>query len=253
VRAAPDIEAWLDDLARLRADGVEHPLALGGPATQFQLFEAVLIADLGGPGYRDLWHYADGWSSPDLDVAIDHFGRLLDFTDLRMRSLTPTQVAERIVAGESGYAVLADSSLAVFEADGFADGAFRSAAAPGTAGVFDLRADAFALTAGAGHQDAALAWLRVVASAEGQAAFAAPKGALPARIGSGAELTSSYQIDANLALTLDQVVPSLSAGIAAPPAWSAEVRAAVERFVRDRRGGPLRTSLLSAAAEHLND
>lgn len=251
-RTAPaTVDAWLADLEALRLSGVAYPLAVGDSTTQLQLFESVLIADLGAQGYRDLWRSTVGWQVPGVALAVDHLDRLLAYTDPTTRSQSPDEIIAKVVSGESAYTVLADTSLATFEKAGYDEGAFRAGHAPGTDGVFDLTADAFVIPAGAGHQDAAAAWLHVVASKEGQEAFAAAAGTLPARVAAGGGFDSTYQLDANWSLYLDQLVPSLASGIAASPAFTDDIADALERFTHDHAQKVFVAGLISAAGERL--
>ena len=249
--AAPaDLDAWLTDLEVVRASGLEYPLAMGDATMQLQLFESVLVADLGGAFYRDLWTHGGTWSTPQISTAIDHFDQLLAYSDPTTRSMPADELVQRVVTGEAAYTVLADSSLPTFEA-GPLDRDFRAAPVPGTDGVFDLRADAFVLPTGAGHRDSAISWLEVVASTKGQAAFAAGRGAIPARTGAGAAFVIPYQVDAMWALDHELIVPSLEGGVAASPAWTDRIASAVTRFVRDHRREVLNTELRAAADEAL--
>ena len=61
---ARDLDDWIDDLQTLQDAGVEHPLALGTDWTQLQLFENVLIADLGPDAYSGLWNGRPAWNVP---------------------------------------------------------------------------------------------------------------------------------------------------------------------------------------------
>jgi glucose/mannose transport system substrate-binding protein len=224
-------------------------LAVGDVTTQLQLFECVLIADLGVDAYRSLWSDADAWRTLALDAAIGHFGRLLEFTQPGTSSEPAASVVAQVITGDAAYAVLADTTLATFQEAGFEDGTYAAAPAPGTRGVFDLRADAFALPSGASHPDAASQWLRTVASKEGQEVFAAAKGALPGRVGTRNTFDSEYQVAAGWSLSQDEVVPSLAAGVAASPTLTDEIAGAVERFSDDRKPAVLKNALLAAAAD----
>ena len=79
--APANIEAWLADLDKVRASGVEYPLALGNDWTQVQLFENVLLADIGAVLYQNLWKSTKNWEGDALRKAIDHYGRLLDYVE----------------------------------------------------------------------------------------------------------------------------------------------------------------------------
>ena len=54
-RSPTDIDAWIADMDKVKASGVATPLSVGGTWTQVQLFENVLIADLGADRYSGLF------------------------------------------------------------------------------------------------------------------------------------------------------------------------------------------------------
>ena len=54
-------------------------------------------------------------------------------------------------------------------------------AAPGNEGVYQMLSDSFGLPKNVKNREAAIAWLKIVGSKEGQDAFNPPKGSIPAR------------------------------------------------------------------------
>jgi len=251
--AAPaNIDEWLADLERVRKSGVRYPLALGNDWTQVQLFENVLLADLGAVLYQNLWKSTKNWEGKALTAAIDHYGRLLEYAAPTSASREWTDATRTVVEGDAAYIVMADFALASFQRAGFTTGKQYSAVPmPGTVGVFDFLADTFTLPEGAVHDRAARAWLLTVASAEGQKALAAVKGSIPARTDTVKEDYPPYQQDAIAALQLDTVVPSLAHGVAAAPRWTEEITSAVVQFGKDHRPGPFRKALIAAAKRAL--
>jgi glucose/mannose transport system substrate-binding protein len=104
------------------------------------------------------------------------------------------------------------------------------APSPGTNGVYDFLADSFTLPVGAPHADGAKAWLSVIASAEGQAAFNKIKGSIPARTDVPLSDFSDYQQQAADSYAADTIVGSLQHGAAASIAQGAAVNEAVGKF-----------------------
>src|SRR5690606_33754947 len=68
------VDAWIADLEKVRASGIDKPLALGTEWTQVHLFETILLADLGADGYEGLWDGSTSWDDPGAAAAIDHSG-----------------------------------------------------------------------------------------------------------------------------------------------------------------------------------
>jgi glucose/mannose transport system substrate-binding protein len=252
--APADIDAWLSDLEKVRASGVEYPLALGNDWTQVQLFENVLISDMGAVLYQNLWKSTKNWEGEALRAAIDHYGRLLEYTSPRSGSMEWVEATNSVIEGDAAYVLMADFALSAFQrAGGATGGAFSAIPTPGTVGVFDFQADSFTLPVGAVHESAARAWLLTVSSAEGQKALSLVKGSIPARTDTVAEDYPPYQQGAIASLQLDTVVPSLAHGVAANPAWTTAITSAVVKFAGDGHPEALANALIDAAHTALGE
>lgn len=247
------LDSWIADLARVRNSGVTYPLALGDASTQLQLFEYVLLADLGSEQYRALWLVGSGWGTGAVEDAIDDYARLLEFSDPAQGARDRGETIDAVVYGTAGYAVMADYAEQSFQGIGYKlGGQYQASPAPGTAGVFDLVADSFTLPVGAAHAEAAAAWLRTVASAEGQQALNVAKGSIPARSDVDDAEFAPYQRTAIASLRADTVVPSLTHGVAADPTWTAAIATAAAEFGRDHRAAKLLGALQAAASAALD-
>ncbi|MEO8263121.1 MAG: ABC transporter substrate-binding protein [Pseudolysinimonas sp.] len=245
---AGSIGEWLDQLAALRAAGVEYPLALGTDWTQLLLFENVLLSDLGADTYAGLWSGATRWDGSFVQDAAADYAALLEYVDPGFRALDGDEAAARVAEGTAAFVVLPDTALATFREAGLEYGTdFAGVPTPGTQGVFDLLADSFTLPAGATHQDAAAAWLETVASPEGQLAFAVATGAIPARTDVDVTTLTTFQRTAASSLTSDQLVASVTFGAAAQPAWVRALTKAITRYSDDRKLGALVSALRETA------
>ncbi|HWM33931.1 MAG TPA: extracellular solute-binding protein [Pseudolysinimonas sp.] len=246
--APANIDAWLADLEKVRRSGIEYPLALGNDWTQVQLFENVLIADLGAVLYQNLWKSTKNWEGAALAKAIAHYGQLLEYTDPRSRNAEWTDVTKKVVEGDVAYVIMADFALSSFQRAGFITGKQYSAIpTPGTVGVFDFLADSFTLPVGAVHEQAAKSWLLTVSSADGQKALSLTKGSIPARTDTVKADYPPYQQAAIASLQLDTIVPSIAHGVAASPAWTRAITDAVVKFGGDRKPAALANALIAAA------
>jgi glucose/mannose transport system substrate-binding protein len=252
--APANIDALLVNLQKLRASGVEYPLALGDGLTRLQLFENVLIADLGAVLYQNLWKSTKNWEGGRLTIAIEHYGQLLDYVEPASGSRDWTEVVQSVVQHDAAYTVMADYALAAFQNAGYTYGKqYTAMPMPGTVGVFDFTADSFTLPVGAVHDAAARKWLLTVSSAEGQKALSHAKGSIPARTDTVATDYPPYQQGAIASLKMDTVVPSIAHGIAADPDWLDAISTAVDRFGDDRRTAALAKALIAAADEALGE
>lgn len=249
-KAPADIDAWIGDLEKLKKAGVESPLALGTEWTQMQLFENVLIADLGADGYSGLWDGSTKWDDPKIDTAIDHYGKLMDYVNSDYAGLDWDAASQILIDGAAGYNVMGDWAEAGFTQQGWTYGTeYTSWATPGTDGVFDFLADSFTLPVGAPHEAAAKEWLDTISSADGQKAFNIAKGSIPARVDADAADYGDYQKTAIESFAKDTVVSSLAHGAAASIAWTGDISSAIGKFGTDKDADALKKALVDAAAK----
>ncbi|GAA3922069.1 ABC transporter substrate-binding protein [Microbacterium invictum] len=251
--AAPaDLDAWIEDLETLKSSGVESPLALGTEWTQMQLFETVLIADLGAEGYTGLWDGSTAWDDAGVTTAIDHYDTLLDYVNSDFAGLDWDAATQILIDGAAGYNVMGDWAEAAFAQAGWTFGQeYTTWASAGTEGVFDFLADSFTLPVGAPHEQPAKSWLTTVASADGQKAFNQAKGSIPARTDADAADYGPYQQTAIESWANDTVVSSLAHGAAAKISWSSDISSAIGKFATDRDTAALQTALVAAADKAL--
>ncbi len=246
--APADIDAWIDDLQKLKDSGVESPLALGTEWTQVQLFETVLIADLGADGYSGLWDGTTSWDDAGVATAIDHYDQLLNYVNSDYTGLDWDAATQILIDGSAGYNVMGDWAEAAFEQAGWTYGdEYTTWASAGTDGVFDFLADSFTLPVGAPHEEAAKDWLTTISSADGQKAFNQAKGSIPARTDADAADYGEYQQTALESFADDTIVSSLEHGAAAEVSWLTDISSAIGKFGSDRDTSSLQTALSDAA------
>ena len=212
-------------------------LAIGPAWTQKHLLENVLLGELGPEGYSGLWTGRTDWSSPDVTAALRTFRQVLAVSDLSSTSGDWQAALDRVVKGAAAYTVMgdwADAYLGRSRKLAFATD-YDVVTSPGSEGVFNFLSDSFTLPIGAPHPEAAEQWLMVCASPSGQDAFNLQKGSIPARTDTDRSRYQGYLANAldawqNPATT---VVGSLAHGVVVDNAWSAQIDAALARFVDD--------------------
>ncbi|MDO5671710.1 MAG: ABC transporter substrate-binding protein [Actinomycetaceae bacterium] len=231
-----NLDAWIADMEKLKAAGVEYPITVGADWTQLQLLETVLISDLGAEGYNGLFSGTTQWDSADVTKALEHFSKIMSFTDpgLYQEDWEPAMKSIINNDGKVAYNVMGDWAPAAFKAaEKKWSQDFYTWPVPGNEGVFDFLADSFTLPVGAKNIDGAKAWLKTISSVEGQIAFNVIKGSIPAR----SDLTpeqiaefSEYQQDAMKSFGNDTIVSSIAHGAAVSIASSEAMKQAISKF-----------------------
>ena len=240
---------FLAQAATIQARG-RVPLAVGPQWTQKHLLETVLLGELGPDRYENLFAGSLSWTAPDVVDALDVFQRVLDVSDIRSAAGDWQPQLDRVAGGTAVYAVMGDW------ASGYLEGtkkmrwprAYTVVASPGTDGIYQFLSDSFTLPTGARHPELAEKWLVDCGSTAAQNLFNPRKGSIPARADTDASLYTGY-----LGWALKQwrdpgtrIVGSLTHGVVANNAFSAEIDSALGLFGRHRDPGRLASALASA-------
>lgn len=245
-------ESWADfmtALETLKAAGVETPLAMGEQWTAMHLFETVLLASLGADAYNGLWDGTTAWDSAEVTAALEAFAATLEYTNSDASALSWQDASQLVVNGDAAFNIMGDWAEGFYkELELTPREGFGWAPVPGTVGTFQFLSDSFVLPKGAPHRDAALAWLRVAGSKEGQDAFNPVKGSIPARTDGDRALYDEYLQSAMDDWTSNTVVGSLTHGVVANDSWKSEIDTALGLFLADKNIANLQTALAAACA-----
>ncbi|PKO12483.1 MAG: ABC transporter substrate-binding protein, partial [Chloroflexi bacterium HGW-Chloroflexi-10] len=176
-----EVPATLDDffaaMDTLKAAGMDAPLAMGEQWTVMHLFETILLATLGPDAYNQLWSGEKNWGDADVKVALENFKKVLTYTNSDSSSLSWQDASQLVVDGDAAFNIMGDWAEGFFKELGKEPMVeFGWAPVPGTNGSFQFLSDSFVLPTGAPNRDAAIAWLTVAGSKEGQDAFNPVKG-----------------------------------------------------------------------------
>ena len=243
-----DLDAWLEDMQKIKDSGVETPITVGGTWTQVQLFETVLLAELGAEGYNGLFSAGSDWESDGVKAAVEKYGRILEFANTASDGDDWPAAVDAVIEGRAAYNVMGDWAVAQFASKDQVDGEdYTYFAVPGTDGVFDFLADSFTLPAGAKNPEGAKDWLRLVGSEEGQKAFNLAKGSIPARTDVAPDDFPPYQQSAMKSFKEDVIASSIAHGAAVSMAWLSDMSTAMSKFYSGRDEAGLVTDLSSAA------
>ncbi|MCW2142811.1 carbohydrate ABC transporter substrate-binding protein, CUT1 family [Actinoplanes cyaneus] len=244
-----DLPAFLGDLAKLKAAGVEAPLALGRDWTQLMLLESVLITDLGADRFAGLFTGATDWKGAPVTKAIGDFATLLDYGNPDRDSLDWPQAERLLIDGKAGYQLMGDWAAADLTAKGFPGYGWFTF--PGNGNTFQWLADSFTLSTGATNIGGTECWLKTVSSAAGQQVFNEAKGSIPARTDVPAAGFSPYQQSAMTDWKSAVQVPSCAHGSACSQGWQSAVNAALRAYSAAPDAGTLQAALADAATRFI--
>lgn len=245
-----DIKAWIADMDKVKAKGIATPLTIGGTWTQLQLFETVLIADLGADKYNGLFDGKTKWDDEGVKTAVADYKKLLSYTNTASPGDDWTPATDMVIDGKAAYNVMGDWAVAEFNTKGKKDGVdYSYFPVPGTDGVFDFLADSFTLPKGAKNPDGAKDWLNLVGSADGQKAFNLKKGSIPARTDVAPTDFPPYQQSAMKAFKDNTIVSSIAHGAAVNLAWNTDLSDAIAKFYSSKDEATLVAALVAAAGK----
>jgi glucose/mannose transport system substrate-binding protein len=239
----------LGQAAVLKSKGIQ-PMVVGPASTHKHLLECVLLGELGPDVYMGLWNATTDWMSQSVQEALATFAKVLAYSDVKTPSTEWAGAADKIIAGTAGFLVLGDwvnAYMAVNKKLKYQT-EYSATTSPGSAGVYNLVSDSFALPKGAPHRGAAEKWLIECGSVDGQDLFNPQKGSIPARIDTDASKYKDY-LATSMAAWHDpntKIVGSLTHGVVANNAWNAEIDKALAAFVVAGDAAKFATTVMTA-------
>jgi glucose/mannose transport system substrate-binding protein len=240
------MDEWFAAMDTLQAAGVT-PLALGEQWTKMHLMETVLLGTLGPDKYNGLWTGATDWGSAEVTQALQNFQKVLTYANSDSASLSWQDAAKLVVDGDAAFNVMGDWAEGYFRELGKAPKTdYGWAPVPGSVGVFQFLSDSFVLAVGAPDEEAAIAWLKVAGSKEGQEAFNPVKGSICARTDCNKALFGEYLQSAMDDWASNTVVGSLTHGVVANDSWKTEIDTALGLFVQNGDLGAFQNALVAA-------
>jgi glucose/mannose transport system substrate-binding protein len=247
VEVPTSLDEFFTAMDALKTAGMDAPLALGEQWTVMHLMETILLGSLGSESYNGLWDGTKSWGDADVAVALENFVKVLSYTNSDSASLSWQDASQLVVDGDAAFNIMGDWAEGFFKELGIEPmTGFGWAPVPGTAGTFQFLSDSFVLPTGAPHRDAAIAWLTVAGSKEGQDAFNPVKGSIPARSDGDKALYDVYLQSAMDDWAKDVVVGSLTHGVVANDSWKSEIDTALGLFLLDLDVENFQTSLVAA-------
>jgi glucose/mannose transport system substrate-binding protein len=240
------LDEWVVAMETLQAADV-LPLAMGEQWTAMHLMETVLLSSLGAEAYDGLWDGTTDWGSPEVLAALEDFNNVLGFTNPDAASLSWQDAAQLVVDGDAAFNVMGDWAEGFFRELGKEPNVdYGWAPVPGTRGNFQFLSDSFVLPKGAPNRDAAIAWLALAGSKEGQDAFNPIKGSIPARSDGDRALYGEYLQSAMDDWASDTVTGSLAHGVVANDSWKSEIDTALGLFLANKDTAAFQAALVAA-------
>jgi glucose/mannose transport system substrate-binding protein len=217
----------------LQGKGVQHPLAIGENWTFIHLWESVALGVLGPDDWTALWTGKLKFSDPKAVKVWETFGKVLDCANPDASGLSWQQATDRMLKGSAAFNVMGDwaagymvTTLKLKPGEGFG-----WEPSPGTGGTFMMLSDSFGLPKGAKDKDAAIKWLKLLGSKNGQDTFNPLKGSIAARLDSDLTKYNAYLQSAAKDWKGNKVVGSLAHGAVAPESFSSQFGTVMEIFL----------------------
>jgi glucose/mannose transport system substrate-binding protein len=229
------------------------PLALGdnGIWASVHLLESVLLGTMGPAKYKALWTGGTAWDGAEVKAALGRFAALMRYVNTDHAALSWDGAVQYVIDGKCAMTVMGDWAEGYFKAKGLTPNVdFGWVPSPGTQGSFIMLSDSFGLPRGAPDRDAAVKWLAVCASREGQDAFNPKKGSIPSRTDGNRALYDDYQKSAMDSFKTDIIVPSVTHGAAASESWLAMIQDTMAIFVCDLNVDKAVAGLVRAADKY---
>jgi len=237
----------------LEAAGIT-PLALGdtGIWAAVHLFENVLLGTVGSDDYIGLMDGSVRWDSDGVKEAIQTFVDLLDYVNDDHSALGWDAAAQYVIEGTAATTIMGDWAEGYFKSKGLTpDVEFGYVPSPGTSGNFMALSDTFCLPKGAPNRDAAIAWLKICGSKEGQDAFNPLKGSIPSRTDADISLYDVYLKGAIDDFGVDTITPSIAHGAAVSETWSVAIGDVITLLIADKDVDAAAAAFQAAADENL--
>jgi glucose/mannose transport system substrate-binding protein len=233
---------------KLKAKGIPAlAIAENAPGFAAQVFETVLIENMGPEKFQGLFNGKTSWEDPAFKKSLDTFKKILSYANPDYTSVSWGDVNDLMVNGKVAMMVMGDWTPGVFWSKGFKDFGWR--AAPGNDGIVQMLSDSFGLPKNVKNREAAVNFLRMVGSKDGQDAFNPPKGSIPARTDADPSKYSEYQKWAMDEWKKDKIIPSIVHGSAAGLAFMTDYMNAINVFATKKDTDQTAAAILKAAKD----
>lgn len=243
-------DRFVEDLRTLKTAGAT-PVCLGGKDafTTANLFENILLADIGTEGWAAIQRDRFDWSGDQVGSALQKFDTVLGYSDPEAATLTWDEAAKKLAAGECAFDSVNDSTYAELTRTGAVDNRdFGEVPFPGTDGTYVAVVDTFVQSSAAQNAVNATQFLEVVAGRDAQAEFSRLKGSVPARTDVDPAGLSDYQRRAYQSYTSDTVLWSIVYGEATNAVFQQGFFDGVSAYVQTRDKAAFSRAIVDAVS-----
>src|SRR6056297_747538 len=231
-------ESWdefFEVAEELESQGVT-PLSLATNWTVNHLWESVALGVLGADKYDALWNGELEWTGADAVEVWETLDKILEYVNTDFASLSWQQATDMVVEGDAAFNIMGDWAAGYLSTTlGLTPGVdYEWSASPDTEGVFIFLADSFGFPKGVKNPAAALAWLSICGSKEGQDTFNPLKGSISARTDTDLSKYNDYSKSAAEDFADNRIVGSLAHGVTANEGFMNDFATVMEMFLKNR-------------------
>lgn len=222
-------------------------IAESGAGFTAHVFETMMIPVLGVDKFKGLFSGATSWEDKGIADALNILKKALDYANPDFLNVSWGDVNDLMVNGKVGMIIQGDWTPGVLWSKKFQD--FGWAPAPGNTGIYQMLSDSFGLPKKVKNREAAINWLRVCGSKDGQDAFNPAKGSIPARTDADLTKYGEYHKSAMADWKKDKLVPSIVHGAAAKLSFMTDFMNAINVFATKKDVAATQAALVKAAKD----
>lgn len=236
---------FLADLAALKDKG-QAPLCVGGKDrfTTSELFENILLGEVGPDGWERIANDRFNWTGDPVRAALSTYGTVIGYATPDYKSLTWSDTAGKLAAGECAFVSMNDSFYGELLANDAKEGTdFGYVPFPGTDEAYLAISDAFVISSVTENGKNAADFITTISQGPTELAFAKIKGCVPIRRDVDVSSLPPYQQQASKSLWNERVLLSITHGELLSSAFQQALYDSLARFADDHNANTVMKKL----------